>query len=93
MKVIYTKRIDDWIAERMPAFAESIAQDVKERAPVKTGKLRDSIQFETKDTTATIFSDVEYALYVEVGTSKMKAQPYFRPALNNVMEHVDKLKI
>jgi hypothetical protein len=31
-------------------------------------------------------TNVEYAVYVEFGTSKMEAQPYLRPAAERVME-------
>lgn len=36
-----------------------------------------------------IGSNVEYATYVELGTSKMKAQPYIKPA---VADHADEYK-
>ena len=48
--------------------------------PVDTGRLRNSILSETDDTTAYIGTNVEYAAYVEMGTSKTKAQPYLQPA-------------
>lgn len=35
-------------------------------------------------TTYTVGTAVEYALYLEVGTSKMDAKPFFRPALNEI---------
>jgi HK97 gp10 family phage protein len=50
-------------------------------APVDTGRLRASITHEVAGHTATIGTSVEYAPYVELGTSKMAAQPYLKPAL------------
>ena len=41
------------------------------------------------NTTWQVGSDVEYAVYVEYGTSKMKAQPYLRPAVNQTMREAD----
>jgi hypothetical protein len=35
-------------------------------------------------TTYTVGTAVEYALYLEFGTSKMDAKPFFRPALNEI---------
>jgi hypothetical protein len=35
-------------------------------------------------TTYTVGSGVEYAVYLEFGTSKMDAKPFFRPAINEV---------
>lgn len=56
--------------------------------PVDTGRLRNSITH-TVDATekkAIIGTNVEYAAYVEMGTSRTKAQPYLQPAVNN---HLD----
>lgn len=55
----------------------------KEECPVDTGTLRDSISHAIDDNTAIIGTNVEYAPYVELGTSKMDAQPYLRPAVEN----------
>jgi len=35
-------------------------------------------------TTYTVGTAVEYALYLEFGTSKMDAKPFFRPAINEI---------
>lgn len=64
-----------------------IEKEAKLRAPVDTGRLRASI-----NTYPTIPSDVirvsdgvNYGFFQEFGTSKMKAQPYFRPAIEIVL--------
>ena len=49
--------------------------------PVKTGTLRRSIHTEmTGPTTAHVFPDVAYGVYVEYGTHRMAARPYLTPA-------------
>lgn len=53
----------------------------KEQTPVDTGKLRGSIQTNLSPKQAEVGTNVEYAPYVELGTSKMAAQPYLYPAL------------
>lgn len=57
----------------------------KEECPVDTGRLRNSITHEVdmNAQAAIIGSNVEYAAYVELGTSRQKAQPYLRPAAEN----------
>ncbi len=57
----------------------------KRRAPVDTGALRSSIQsrFPTK-LTGEVTVGVNYAIYVEYGTYKMRAQPFLAPALREV---------
>jgi HK97 gp10 family phage protein len=61
--------------------AEKIAQDARGRAPVQTGRLRDSITASAYGKEAEVFSQVEYAPFVEYGTYKMAAQPFLYPAV------------
>lgn len=53
--------------------------------PVDTGRLRSSISHELaqdgKGLLALVGTNVEYAIYVELGTRFSRAQPYLRPAL------------
>lgn len=52
------------------------------KCPVDTGNLRGSITHEVDagDSAVYIGTNVEYAPYVELGTSRQKAQPFLRPA-------------
>lgn len=63
--------------------AESYA---KALCPVDTGRLRNSISHMQYGKDEYIGSNVEYAPYVELGTHKMKARPFLRPAAE---EHGD----
>ena len=57
----------------------------KELAPVDTSLLRTSIhRIKMSDNEYVIEDGVDYGVYQEYGTSKMQAQPFFRPA---VMRH------
>lgn len=58
----------------------------KMACPVDTGRLRNSITNAVKGDTVYIGTNVEYAVYVEMGTVHTPAQPYLRPAVEN---HVD----
>ncbi|MCD4839732.1 HK97 gp10 family phage protein [Neobacillus sedimentimangrovi] len=62
--------------------AYKIEADAKRLVPVDTGHLRRSIAtaFKNGGLTAYIGTNVEYALYVEFGTSKQHAQPFLTPA-------------
>lgn len=62
--------------------AYKIEADAKRLAPVDTGRLRASINtdFEKDGLAAEIGTNVEYAEFVEDGTSKSPAQPYMKPA-------------
>ena len=59
--------------------------NAKQLCPVDTGRLRNSItnQVLVDEKAVIIGTNVEYAPYVELGTSRMKAQPYLRPAVTN----------
>jgi HK97 gp10 family phage protein len=59
----------------------SIRQDARRLVPILTGRLRGSIRQEREGLTGRVGSDVEYAGFVELGTSRMAAQPYLAPAL------------
>jgi HK97 gp10 family phage protein len=59
----------------------------KRLCPVDTGRLRGSITHTQMDEdTEVIGTNVEYAPYVELGTTRTRAQPYLRPAIS---DHVD----
>ena len=61
--------------------AEEAVRIARELVPVDTGRLRDSIRIlEKGQNYIVIGSDVEYAIFVELGTYKMAAQPYLGPA-------------
>lgn len=71
--------------EEIGIVAEGYAKD---KCPVDTGRLRDSISHSVDDgnNAVHIGTNVEYAAYVELGTSRQKAQPYLRPAAQDHAE-------
>ena len=62
--------------------ALNIEREAKHRAPVDTGRLRASIrhQIDPNGLEGQVFSDVDYAPYMEFGTSRAPAQPILPPA-------------
>lgn len=61
----------------------------------RTGHLLNSITYgvDTNEPAVYIGSNVEYAPYVELGTTKMRARPYLKPAVENyAQEYMDLLK-
>ena len=65
--------------EEIGLLAENYAA---KKCPVDTGNLRASITHgvDAGDNAVYIGTNVEYAPYVELGTSRQKAQPFLRPA-------------
>lgn len=66
--------------------AVDVEATAKGFAPVRTGNLRRSITHEVRNVPsgaeAVVGTDVEYAPYVEFGTSKMAPHAYLGPALD-----------
>ena len=63
--------------------SKRIERMAKVQAPVDTGALKNSI-FSAKagNLTYKVTAPQHYAIYVEKGTRKMRAQPYLKPALD-----------
>lgn len=51
-----------------------------------TGNLRRSLNKRVRGNSVIVGTDVEYARYVEEGTSRSKPHPYLRPAVTNHMD-------
>lgn len=60
--------------------AGRICEDAKSSAPVKTGRLRDSIKVEKADNRMSVGSSLSYAFFVEFGTERSEPSPYLQPA-------------
>lgn len=72
-------RAIDRALEEIGMAAEGYA---KRACPVDTGNLRNSIAHavESAEDAVYVGTNVEYAPYVELGTRRMAAQPFLRPA-------------
>lgn len=77
------------IEKALKSVALSAEKYAKRDCPVDTGRLRSSITHETDKNTAYIGTNVEYGPYVEMGTSRMRAQPFLEPAID---EHISEYK-
>lgn len=75
--------LDETLDRSTDKSAEHMLGSVKKRAPVDSGRMRDGYyKAKTGKAQREVRSgdDLEYPLYVEVGTSRMRAQPHFIPA-------------
>lgn len=101
---IKTDNTEQIIAEKNEAVLralETIGQVVENSAagyaPVDTGNLRNSITHEVDDGShiVAIGTNVEYAPYQELGTSRMKAanggRGFLRPAVEDNMEKIQSI--
>lgn len=73
------------VARDLQRRALKVEAAAKRLCPVDTGRLRSSITNRLDEDAAGLFADigsnVEYAIFVELGTQHAAAQPYLRPAL------------
>jgi HK97 gp10 family phage protein len=79
-------RVEDNLMLAALAGAQPVVGAVQRRTPVRTGNLRRSYHAESGDraptaVTVVVGTDVEYAKWVEFGTSRMAAQPHLRPGV------------
>jgi HK97 gp10 family phage protein len=87
------QRFDAAMQNQVRRFLISWAADVKaaamRNAPVRTGHLRSSIYATIKDWVAQIGAEATYALFVELGTRHMRAQPYLWPAIQEYLPSLE----
>ena len=80
---------DDPGAKAVLKACLSVERVAKDLAPYKHGNLQSSIGHDVSrdngKVRGTVGSNVQYAIYQEVGTWKMDAQPYLIPALEQII--------
>lgn len=78
------RKVKREVNELVETTALKIERDAKWNAPVDTGRLEASIKTKMSKgkSSAEVYTDVEYALPVELGSSTQGAQPYMIPAFN-----------
>lgn len=88
---------DDGIRKALIAIgmnAEGYAKrSLTDQGAVDTGRLRNSVTHEEDATSVQVGTNVEYAPYIELGTYKMRARPYIKPAIaDHIPEYKEILK-
>lgn len=68
------------VQKALTQAALNVERGAKQRCPVDTGRLRASITHRAEADRAEVFTVVEYAPYVEHGTSRRAASPFLFPA-------------
>lgn len=83
--------LEEAIAQGLEAIGFVAETHAKEACPVDTGRLRNSISHAIDGHDAYIGTNVEYAAYVELGTTRMKPRPYLGPAATQHSEEYKEL--
>jgi len=91
------QRLDSGMQKQVHRQLASWAADVKAEAmrqvPVRTGYLRSTIYAKIQEWVAEIGADATYALFVELGTKYMQAQPYLSPAIQQYLPELEAIII
>ena len=87
------QRFDSGMQRQVHSQLASWAADVKaqavKNAPIVTGYLRSTIYARVKEWVAEIGADAAYALFVELGTRHMRAQPCLYPAIQQYLPELE----
>ena len=90
----FKTKLPDILQEGMTALAELIIKEAQRIVPVDTGRLKDSIKIMSASATEVKGgTDVEYAGFVEFGTSRQRSQPYMRPAIDKAKKDGPRLVV
>ena len=87
------READKLISQKLVTAALMVERSAKEFCPVLTGTLKRSITHQPVVPKRTVYvgTNVEYAPFVELGTGRMSARPYLRPALETNMDRIRRL--
>ncbi len=77
--------------QALAALAQFGLSEITVRAPVLTGALRDSYGYVIETDAVTWGSPLNYAPWVELGTSRAKAQPHLLPAIEENLGRMERL--
>ncbi len=80
----FAKMIKNVKSSELSLVGADVVYELSQRdVPVDTGELKASGKVVERGDGAEVIYDVDHAAPIEFGTSKMAAQPYLRPAIDN----------
>jgi len=78
------------IQKELSKIGKEIQAESQRLVPVVSGKLSESITIVLEKDRVSVGSGLEYAMMVEFGTRFQPPQPYFRPALQIIINRYNK---
>ncbi len=89
----YESTVRKQITNALTVSSILVSRDAKRVAPLKFGNLKRSIRFvvDRRKLVAAVGSNLDYSIYQELGTKKMRANPYLQPALEKNQRQIIKL--
>jgi len=78
----FESSVSDQVSEFLETMGQIVVEEMQSLVPVDTGALQESIDYNVSGDDLTFEATEPYAGFVEYGTSKMVAQPYFNPPID-----------
>lgn len=86
----YNDEIQNKIKQVLADGGMKIQTEAQNRAPVRTGTLRASIEYKPNGLQVEVVAGVDYASFVEFGTRFMEPQPFLTPAFELVAPQIER---
>jgi HK97 gp10 family phage protein len=77
------------VHERLANWVADVKASARQRVPVKTGQLRDSIYSKISEWVAEVGAEAAYAMFVELGTRHIRARPFLYPAVQEELPRLE----
>ena len=79
------------VHRQLVSWAADVKASARKLVPVRTGYLQSTIYAKISEWVAEIGADAAYALFVELGTKYMQAQPYLYPAIQEYLPQLESI--
>jgi HK97 gp10 family phage protein len=85
-------KINSAIAQGFAEAGQAMVSDMQSQCPIDTGELQSSIAVsEASSESLKVEAGADYAIYVEMGTYKMAAQPFFFPVIDQYKSQIPQM--
>jgi HK97 gp10 family phage protein len=85
----FDRALQRHVHRQLASWAADVKAEAMRRVPVRTGYLRSSIYSHVSSWVVNIGAEATYALFVELGTRHMRAQPYLYPAIQEYLPQLE----
>jgi HK97 gp10 family phage protein len=79
------------VHRQLASWAADVKALARKLVPVRTGYLQSTIYAKISKWVGEIGADATYALFVELGTKYMQAQPYLYPAIQEYLPQLESI--
>jgi len=77
------------VHDRLANWAADVKASARQRVPVKTGNLRNSIYSKIGEWVTEVGAEAAYAMFVELGTRYIRARPFLYPAVQEELPRLE----